>query len=156
MFPIQKIVVPTDFSEPSYEALKTADELASRFEADLVLIHAVPPVPYYGVIPVAGPHFEIEAYQKDMVAQSEKKLQELREERISGDVRCTPVVRLGDAPATIIELTGDEKADVIVISTHGRTGWKRFMFGSVAEKVVRTSPCPVLTVPDPKARAESS
>ncbi len=152
MLPLKKVIVPTDFSDPSYEAVEAAGELARQFQAELVLVHVVPRVPYYGVVPVTGPHFEIEPYQEEMAAHSEKKLKELTAERISEEVRCRPVVRLGDAPANIVELAEEEQADMIVISTHGRTGWKRFVFGSVAEKVVRTAACPVLTVPDPEAR----
>lgn len=152
MFPLKKVIVPTDFSDPSYVAVAAANELARAFDAELVLVHAVPPVPYYGAVPIAGPHFDIQAYQEDMVAGSEKTLKKLIEERVAKEVRSRSIVRLGDPPATVVELADEEDADVIVISTHGRTGWKRFVFGSVAEKVVRTASRPVLTIPDPNTR----
>jgi nucleotide-binding universal stress UspA family protein len=91
-----------------------------------------------------------------MLAQSEKRLNGLMEERVSKGVRGRSLVRLGEPTMSIVEVAEEENANMIVISTHGREGWRRFLFGSVAEKVVRTASCPVLIVTDPNARSESS
>jgi nucleotide-binding universal stress UspA family protein len=67
------------------------------------------------------------------------------------DVIAHPVLASGDPPREIIRAAEDQKIDLIVIATHGHTGWGRLLFGSVAEKVVRLAPCPVLTIKAPPA-----
>jgi nucleotide-binding universal stress UspA family protein len=144
MLPLKKIVSPTDFSEPSYEGLKAAHELASHFGSELILIHVVGSVP---VMPTpASTTFNVPLYQQEMVNHAREALQQLAERMIPKDIRLRPMVFQGDPGDEIVRLAEAEDADIIVIATHGRTGWRRFMFGSVAEKVVRLASCSVLTV----------
>jgi nucleotide-binding universal stress UspA family protein len=72
------------------------------------------------------------------------------QERISDEVKVSTMVKLGSAADQIVSTAATEKFDLIVIATHGLTGWRRFVFGSVAEKVVRLAECPVLTIQQPK------
>jgi nucleotide-binding universal stress UspA family protein len=153
MLPIGKIVCPTDFSEPSYEALKAANELALHFSAELVLVHVVAPVPVYPtpVTPEASSSAGfVASYQQEMEVYAKKSLDEVVRERIPKEITSKTRVSLGDAANEIVGTAADEKADLIVIATHGLTGWRRFMFGSVAEKVVRVAQCPVLTIREPE------
>ena len=145
MLPITKILWPTDFSEPSYGALKVADEMALHFSAELILAHAVTPIP---VIPIHDDptSFNLPLYEKEMESSAEKSLDRICRERISEGVRHRAKVIYGDPAAQIVRLATDEKADVIVIATHGLTGWRKFMFGSVTEKVIRMSQQPVLSI----------
>jgi universal stress protein A len=156
MLPIKKILFPTDFSEPSYEALKAADELASHFSAELVLIHVVSPVPMYAT-PVApsDPTSSIglvTSYQQEMEVYAKKSLDQVVQERVSKGIKSKTKVGLGDAADEIVGTAAEAKVDLIVIATHGLTGWRRFMFGSVAEKVVRLAQCPVLTIREPEGK----
>lgn len=149
MIPFKKIVCPTDFSEPSYEGVKAANELAVHFSAELILVNVVSPVP-----PIAFPGvaqgFDVAQYQKEMLSSSKRSLSDVIKNFISGDVELRTVVIEGPAADQIVTLADSEKADAIVIATHGLTGWRRFIFGSVAEKVMRLSPCPVITIPAPR------
>ena len=146
MLPFKKILCTTDFSEPSYEALKAANELAVHFSAELCLVHVVLPTPIT-VGPDVPTTFNVAAYQNHLEADAQKQLQEIVEERVSKDlVACTPMIVTGYAADEIVRVAGEQKADLIVLATHGRTGWRRFVFGSVAEKVVRLAACPVLAI----------
>jgi universal stress protein A len=146
MLSIKKIVCPTDFSEPSLEALAVACDFARHFSAELIVVHVIPPVPVYAAGQVAPANFDIPAYQREIEISFQTNLQE-HIDRISCDgVSARGIVQWGDAADVVVEAANSENADLIVISTHGRTGLKRLFFGSVAEKVVRNATRPVLTI----------
>ena len=145
MIPFQKILAPTDFSDPSHRALEAAIELSRHFSSELILVHVVGSVP---VIPTpASTTFNVPMYQQEILNDAKTSLDRLMEEKIPKPIRVRPLIIQGEAAHEIVGTAEKEKADIIVISTHGRTGLDRLMFGSVAEKVVRLSPCPVLTIP---------
>lgn len=144
-FPFKKILAPTDFSEPSYHALDMAVELAQHFDAELHLLHAVPPL---HVVPVPV-NVEIPLYESEMREAAERSMQELLEQRIPKALTVFTSVVWGDPADEIINYQKENGIDLIVIATHGRSGWKRWVFGSVTEKVVRTPTCPVLTINAP-------
>jgi len=148
MLPFKKIICPIDFSEHSYKALEVAQEIARQFSAALYLLNVVSYVP---VIPpdvsYGGPYgFDAEAYEESMIAAAEEYLEEIREKRLPGYLEVKTMVLTGDAAKEIVETAENENADLIVIATHGLTGWRHLIFGSVAEKVVQHAPCPVLTI----------
>ena len=150
MFPLRKILCPTDFSGPSLLAIKAATELARISGAEIILIHAVSPLPVSPQPPVGMQAFDTAAYLEQMLTSSRESMQRLIKEKIPDQVPSRSVVLAGSPSEEIIRVAQEEGADLIVIATHGLTGWKRFIFGSVAERVVRLSPCPVLTIPAPK------
>jgi nucleotide-binding universal stress UspA family protein len=158
MLPLKKILCPTDFSEASYEGLKAADELALHFSAELCLIHVVAPIPTTVMpaapIPVSPATFDVTAYQHELEASARQSLQDVAEQRISKEISVKLVVMHGSAAGEIIRVANDEGTDLIVIATHGQTGWRRMVFGSVAEKVVRLAGLPVLAVPAPEEENE--
>lgn len=145
--PFKRILAPTDFSEPSYEALDLAVELAQHFGAELHLLHVVPPL---HVVPVPV-NVEIPLYELEMREAAERSMQELVEQRIPNELTVFSSVVWGDPADEIIAYQKEKAVDLIVIATHGRGGWKRFVFGSVTEKVVRHPTCPVLTVNAPES-----
>jgi nucleotide-binding universal stress UspA family protein len=159
MLPIFKILCPTDFSEASFEALNAAIKLALHFKAKLCLVHVIPPAtppvtPFVG----ADPGFLLqgaEVYARELLANAEKQLREIIDHRITPALEVQSRVGIGDAAAEIVQLAETEAVDVIVISTHGVTGWRHLVFGSVAEKVVRLARRPVLVIPVPQAKDES-
>ena len=145
MLPIKKILCPTDFSEPSYEAMKVADEMAAHFSADLTLLHVVTPIP---VIPIHDDptSFNLPLYEKEMEASARKSLDQVAGEKIPREINTRTLVIQGDPATQIVRLATAENMDLIVIATHGLTGWRKFMFGSVTEKVIRLATCPVLSI----------
>jgi nucleotide-binding universal stress UspA family protein len=85
---------------------------------------------------------------------AENSLQEVVKQKVSKELHTRQIVVLGEAANEIIRISQETKADIIVIATHGQTGWRRFVFGSVAEKVVRLALCPVLTIQAPHEEGE--
>jgi nucleotide-binding universal stress UspA family protein len=137
------ILVPTDFSEQADHALDYAVELATQFGATVHLIHAIA-VPAMGVheIGVAYNAMAMESLTKIAQNALDDRKARYRERIALASARC----EVGDARDVIDRTAADLKADLIVMGTHGRRGLRRFFLGSVAETVVRSAPCPVLTV----------
>lgn len=153
MLPLKKILCPTDFSEASYEGLRVAEEIALHFSAELCVVHVIPPIPTSIPptipAPVPSPAFDLVSYQQELEEQARRTLQDVADRKISKDLRIKPIIAHGAAADEIERVANDENAGIVVIATHGQTGWRRIMYGSVAEKVVRISSRPVLTVPIP-------
>jgi nucleotide-binding universal stress UspA family protein len=138
-----KILVPLDFSEHSERAVALAAELSGRYSAPLTLLYVYELVPY--ALPEGPALYALP--QPPLLPDFHAQLERLRARALAAgatDVR--GVVREGFAAAQISELARDEHFDLIVMGTHGRKGLSHLFMGSVAEKVVRTAPCPVLTV----------
>jgi nucleotide-binding universal stress UspA family protein len=155
MLPVKKILCPTDFSEPSLKALDTAMELARLFSAELVLLHVVHPI---AIVPSPAPtKFDVPGYQQVAEVEAMKKLQQLASKETPGRIKVNARVLIG-TPAQVISDTAEEEgADLIILATHGESRWPRFVFGSVAEKVVRIAEKPVLTIPaSPGDKSDSS
>jgi universal stress protein A len=152
MLPFKKVLCPTDFSQHSYEALKVANELALKFGARLYLLHVIAPVPIItatGTPMTAGigpSEFNVPFYQQELKTSAVRKLRELVKRRIPKKLKVQSIVVHGNAADEIVRTAKKEKIGLIVIATHGETGFRHFIFGSVAEKVVRLAPCPVLTI----------
>jgi nucleotide-binding universal stress UspA family protein len=147
--PVEKILAPTDFSDASQEAATTADGLARAFRAELIIVHVVSVVPPFpGNMGSAAAVFNAEIYQSDLIKHWGGELEAFAGEFMHKERKVRTIIREGDPGGNIVELAEQEGVDLVVIATHGRTGLKRFVFGSVAEKVVRHSPCPVLVIPE--------
>ncbi len=144
MRPFRKILAPTDFSKNAGEALEIAVDLAKRYEATLHLLH-VDQLPAF-----AFPEGAVVAGPDTMLAITEAGAQGLAAAKADaerlGATRVTVQSVMGTPFADIVRVAREEKADLIVMGTHGRTGLAHALLGSVAEKVVRKAPCPVLTV----------
>lgn len=145
MLPIKKIVCPTDFSEPSMAALDAACEMAQHFGAELKVVHVLPSTPVFpGDVAAAA---ALRYYPSDEERRDEARgqLANLVQERVPEDLHVVTDVQMGDAPLEITRVAADDNADLIVIGTHGETGWRFVAIGSVAAKVVRMAHRPVLT-----------
>jgi nucleotide-binding universal stress UspA family protein len=151
MLPFKKILCPTDFSEPAFAALKRAEELARHFSAELIVAHVIPtvPGPHSFPDPQASFKFDVPLYQQELAIHAEKMVKELVSHQIAAEVRARDLVTTGEAAPEILRIAQQERADLIVIASHGLTGWRRLVHGSVAEKVVRQATCPVLTIMAP-------
>jgi nucleotide-binding universal stress UspA family protein len=136
---------PTD---AACRALKAAEELAGAFGGELLLVHVVPPTPV-PLPPIDGalpPPFDVVAYEEHLREHYRGSLAQLRKERLSRKTSVRVQVVTGDPATEIVRLAKEEKSDLIVLPTHGRTGFTHLFIGSVAEKVVRHAECPVLTL----------
>jgi nucleotide-binding universal stress UspA family protein len=153
VLPLKKIIWPTDFSDPSYKALKAADELAAHFSAELLIVHVLSPIPVLPS-PEATPSFNVALYLQEMEAAAKKSLDELIQSQVTNQQAVRTMVVEGHPADQIVRIAADEGADMIVIATHGRTGLHHLVFGSVAERVVRFAHCPVLTVHLPPEKKE--
>ena len=150
MITLKNILVATDFSEPSDAALRYGRALAQTFNATLHVVHVVGSVSsiVYGPEAYAVPIPEMQQEVEDAARK------QLNERLIDNDAHPLPTRRVlltSNAPAaTIVEYARRERIDLIVTGTHGRGGMAHLLMGSVAERVVRTAPCPVLTVRHPE------
>jgi len=145
MFTVKKILCPTDFSELSLKAVEAANRLARMFHAELIVTHVLMPVnrlPYPG----PNPNMDLSEVNRDLMDHARKSLDKIIREKISSEVLVQGFVLQGLASEEIIKLTETEGVNLIVISTHGLSGWRRFIFGSVTEKVLKQAPCSVLTI----------
>lgn len=136
VFKLQKILVPIDFSDCSKKALEYAIPFAKQFGAELKLLHVVE---RYPAVPEMAP------YDCENIEDATRELEKLRKS-LGNSVRCSFFVRKGSPQPEIATAARDFDADLIIISTHGRTGLARVFLGSTTEKVVRSAPCPVLIV----------
>ncbi len=147
MLPIKKIICTTDFSDASFAAIQTAEELARQYDAEVILTHIVAPIPALGAPHHTGPAaFDVPAYQEEFVENTRSGLEALAEERFSEDIRVRTHVSVGYPADEVTDLAAAESADLIVIATHGHTGFQRLLLGSVTERVIRFAPCPVLSI----------
>ncbi len=156
MLPLRKILLPTDFSEPSEVALKTAQELALHFSAELVLVHVVPSLP---VIPTTKVPVDSQttSYPLEMESAARDALHQTVKKDVSEEVKTNAMVIHGNSANVadeIVNIADREETDIVVMATHGQTGWRKFIFGSVAEKVIRMAPCPVLSIQVPPGEDE--
>jgi universal stress protein A len=150
MMTLKRILVPTDFGEAAGTALSYGRALAHAFGATLHVLHVTQDMfaPSLGVEMASGP--AVLDLQREVDAFARKEL-----ERLVGSEGGGPPTKLliltSNAPAgLIVQYAKNQQIDLIVMGTHGRKAIEHFLMGSVAEKVVRTAPCPVLTVRNPE------
>ena len=142
MLPPKLILSPLDFSDPSHEALDTAAGLASRFDAELLLVHVVPMLPR---LPSPAAIFNEAEFEQELHKDGVTRLNELTRKLIEKGLKArSEVGTANDVGMEIVRLAEHNNVDLVVIATHGMTGWRRLAFGSVAEKVLRLAGCPVL------------
>jgi nucleotide-binding universal stress UspA family protein len=144
MTPFSKILAPIDFTPHSADAVHRAIDLADRYDAELILLYVYEPADY--PLPEGYVVYTPEQLER-MTTEIQKRLEATRQGAEAAGARHVSARLLQGSPAqSIIDLARDERFDLIVMGTHGRTGVGRWVLGSVAEKVVRGAPCPVLTV----------
>jgi len=138
---VKKLLVPTDFSDCSEEAVEYAISLAQTFQAQVFLLHVTEP-PAYGLdfsLPDPGMPAELKQQLTETLRQSVEKMKKM-------GINAEGYFVVGVPYDEIIKAARKYKADLIVIGTHGRTGLTHFWLGSTAERVIQRAPCPVLAV----------
>jgi len=134
------ILVATDFGEHAVRAVDFAMALAAKFDAQLTLVHAHYLVPPAYDVGVAWP-------VQDLVGAAQKALDKALAQAKVRYPKCDAILEIGYPSDVIVKTAERRGCNLIVIGTHGRRGVPRMLLGSVAEKVVRTAPIPVLTIP---------
>ena len=151
MIVLKKVLVATDFSEPSDAALAYGRELAFTFGAQLVVAHVAENTLTRGFGGGDGFVFVDPALQRSVEASARRQLETLISDEDREQLYAAAVVLTSNAPAhAITEYAKEAAVDLIVLGTHGRGAVAQLLMGSVAERVVRTAPCPVLTVRHPE------
>ncbi len=145
-FEPKKILVPTDFSETAGSALRYASRIAARCGARLLVMHAAPPAQSfdYGFaagVPIVNPPFDSE-----ILAAAREELQREIDINVIRGVSCDVRVFIGSPISSIMREANDAGVDLIVMGTHGRSGVRRFVLGSVTEWAIRTATVPLITV----------
>lgn len=141
---VKKILVPIDFSDNSQKVFEAATNVAIKFGAELLSIFVVQSFEDYSGFFV--PHMPVLQFQEEMQGSAEKKMAAFLEANLPAGLVGSGKVVVGDVGEEIVAFAAREKIDMIVMGTHGYKGLERVLFGSVAEQVVKTAACPVLTV----------
>jgi nucleotide-binding universal stress UspA family protein len=157
---IQKILVPIDYSGDAYQALQWGASLAERYRAQVILLHAIPKAVAEGSSPVADLTSPMaSSYKKmgpgiwtkhpimiDLQVKARVELHLFAYKNLKGRMPVQVKVAVGKPAEEIVRVAREEKVDLIVMGTHGRTGVQHLLLGSVADEVARHAPCPVFTV----------
>lgn len=137
---IKKILVPVDFSENSKKILDAAGYFSGKCEAQTHVVFVVQSFDDYSGFFV--PHMPVAQFEEEMVQAAEQKMEKF----LVGHKNVKAKVLVGDVSEEIIRHAEESGMDMIIMGTHGYKGLEKVMFGSVAEKVVRSSPCPVMAI----------
>jgi nucleotide-binding universal stress UspA family protein len=152
---IRSILLPTDFSDCGNYALSYAASLARTFGASIICVHVIEPI-----VPTVGYSGMTEALPiADITDQleysAERELPKLAEREECAGLEVEQMIVHGEAASEIVRVAKERNVDLIVVSSHGRTGLGRILFGSTAEAVVRHASCPVLVVKPSQANEMS-
>ena len=146
MLPLKKILIPTDFSEPFYDALSMTKKMAMHFSSEIIVMHVVPSLPPFAPPPKDEPEFNVMAYVKNLHESAEKSIREVIAKKIGKKLKTRALVAHGDVAEKIAGYAQKEDVDLIVIASHGTAGWKKNYLGSVTEKLVRVASVPTLII----------
>ena len=142
MLPPKLILVPIDFSDPSRAALDVATDMAARLGADLLLVQVMPAIED---LPRSVSIFKEGKYDESLNEKAEQQLEQLAARLAKKNVQARAKLGTGnDVGMELIRIAQGEDVDMIIIATHGMTGWRKIAYGSVSEKVVKEAECPVL------------
>lgn len=144
---IRRVLVPIDFSDYSKGALKYSVNFVQYFKAEIHLVYVVEPVIYppdFSMGQIAIPAMDLE-----MDKRAKEELDKLAKKEIPAGIKIKTHVKTGKPYIEIIETSKENEIDLIIIATHGHTGFEHILFGSTAEKIVRKAPCPVLSLREP-------
>lgn len=141
---VKKILVPVDFSDNAQKIFGVAVNVAQKYGAELVCLFVAQHYEDYDGFFIE--HMPYLQFQEDIQASAEKKMAQFMKDNLPQDLDGSSKILVGDAGEEVVAFAAKERIDLIVIGTHGYKGLDRILFGSVAAHVVKTAPCPVLTV----------
>lgn len=140
----RKIMVPVDFSENSPQLLRDAADIAEKFGAELSVVFVVQSFEDYSGFFV--PHIPINQFEEELFRGATEKMEKFLAENLKPGVPHHSKILQGDVAETLVNYATANKISLIIMATHGYKGLEKVLFGSVAERVVKTAPCPVLTI----------
>jgi nucleotide-binding universal stress UspA family protein len=141
---VQKILFPIDFASNFETLVPWVQTLAAKFDATVYFLFVAQDLAHFATFYV--PHGNIEEFQQQAIASAKKRMAALVDEFSQKFPKLETRVELGAPAEKILALVEKEKIDMIIMGAHGRAGLERAIFGSVANKVIKTAPCPVLAV----------
>ena len=150
MIEIKKILFPLDLTENSSKILPYVLSLAEKYDSQICLFHVVQDLNRWGKLYV--PHPSMDKFQKEANEAAIKAIENVCENQLQGCPNFQKIVVSGDAADEILKVIESENIDLLVMGTHGRKGVEHVIYGSVAEKVVKKSPVPVLMINPYKLR----
>jgi nucleotide-binding universal stress UspA family protein len=143
---VKKILAPIDFSEHSMEAMRGAMELAKDVGAEVHLMHVIAPHHHFIPLPLATNAEQSRELVREaaMIEQAEEELARIKKDEFGDSNKVFTFAVVGPPVQKLVDYAKEQEIDLIVMSTHGRTGGESILVGSVTEKVVRNAPCSVL------------
>jgi len=144
MIEFKRILYPVDLSESSAKIVPYVQSVAKKFESKIYIIFAARVFEYFTSMYVPVP--SVSRFEKEVIEGAEKRLYEFVDEHFGEFANTKTVVVAGDASEEIINYIEDQHIDLVIMGTHGRKGMDKIIFGSVAERVLKTSPVPVMVV----------
>jgi nucleotide-binding universal stress UspA family protein len=141
---VHKILFPIDFASHFESLVPWVSTFAQKFDARVYVLFVTPDLSNFSTFFV--PHGNIQSFQEEAVNSARKKMAGAVQDLFKGFPKLETRVEVGSPGEKIVELAKKEKIDMIIMGAHGRKGLDRAIFGSVADKVVASAPCPVLTV----------
>jgi len=148
----KKVLFPVDLSDVSPKMVPFVMSVANMWKAEVHVLFVVSVLEHFTSMYV--PEMSISKLEQEMVLGSERKLEEFVQEHFPDNRVTKASVIVGDPAEEIVKYVNEEKMDLIVIGTHGRKGLEKVFFGSVAERVIKTSPVPVLSINPWRKRAD--
>jgi nucleotide-binding universal stress UspA family protein len=147
----KKVLFPVDLSESSAKIVAAVQTVARKFNAQIHILFAARVFDHFTSIYV--PHPSINKFEKELMEGAEKRLYEFVDEHFGDFAHTQTHVVAGDPSEEILHYIQKENIDLVIMGTHGRKGMDKILFGSVAERVVKSSPVPVMVVNPYKAAA---
>ena len=144
MIEFKRILYPVDLSDSSGKMIPYVLAVAKKFDSKIYILFAARVFEYFSSMYV--PYPSISRFENEVIAGAEKRLYEFVDEHFSEYANTQAVVVAGDASEEIINYIEEHHIDLVIMGTHGRKGMDKIIFGSVAERVVKTSPVPVMVV----------
>jgi nucleotide-binding universal stress UspA family protein len=141
---VQKILFPVDFASDFQGLVPWVSAVAEKFGATVYVLFVTQDLSNFSTFFV--PHSNIQNFQEEAVGSARKKMAAVAKDLFKDFPKLETRVEVGSPAVKILELANKEKIDLIIMGVHGRKGLDRAIFGSVADKVVQSAPCPVLTV----------
>lgn len=152
---LRSILVPTDFSDCASHALSYATDLARDANASILCVHVVEPVmPTVGYTGITEP-LPVADLSEQLEDSATRELPKIGDSEECAGLEVEEIIVHGDAASEIVRVAKERGVDLIVVSSHGRTGLGRILFGSTAEAIVRHASCPVLVVKPPPEKEDS-
>jgi len=141
---VQRILFPIDFASHFESMLPWVKTFADKFGATVYVLFVAQDLSNFSTFYV--PHGNIQSFQQEALDSARKKMAADAQELFKGFAKLETRVELGSPAEKILEVAKKEKIDMIIMGAHGRKGLERAIFGSVADKVVQSAPCPVMTI----------